>query len=54
MDHKNQNQQFEEIEEKLRQKNQAKKLSKHKMKVSGKSVFKLEKIIKDRSHESKS
>lgn len=41
---------FDNVEEKL--KNDAKSKSK-KHKVSGKSVFKLEKIIKDRTHHEK-
>lgn len=41
---------FDRIEDKF--KNQSKKVT-NKYKVSGKSVFKLEKIIKNRTHETK-
>ena len=52
MKHNNQSQHddFDNVEEKLKKERKSKK----QYKVSGKSVFKLEKIIKDRSHETKS
>lgn len=43
-------QHFEEIEEKLRRENEKHKLEKHEEKVSGKSVFNIQKIIKDKNN----
>ena len=42
---------FNQIEDKLLDENRKKNIAKHKMKVSGKSVFKLEKIMKDKTHD---